>query len=341
MQANPIFSPVKRLHSVLAIVLSAVLLATVTARDVSGLRGDWRFLSLELTPLSNENTVNSTVWDFSGCSPVEERAEAYARRVRNIVYEDIAGRCRAYLIAGDSVYYRGYNQGRHERMIAEGNIPAMAPGGFHAGDSLRAEGMVYDVPSSERGLHSGRRVGVGRLVYFGDTVSGVRLFEEVFSVTKAVGGDSVGVPERFALYRWFCPGDTLPLAVQIESGAGENLSRRLFVDRESLSHAAEKDKQTENESGDEAIMSVLRGAAVEVGPGTISISFPPSPLSAELDISLMDVAGNIYSSVRHILPAEEASTVELPRSSCPRGRYIVAVRLRGNPEINYKIYVDL
>ncbi len=331
----------KRLHSVLAIVLSAVLLAPVTARDVSSLRGDWRFLSLELTPLSDEAVVNSTVWDFSGCSPVDERAEAYTRRVRNIVYEDIAGRCRAYLIAGDSVYYRGYNQGRHERMIADGNIPAMAPESFHAGDSLRAEGMVYDMPSSERGLHSGRLVGVGRLVYFGDTVSGARLFEEVFSVTKAVGGDSVGVPERFALYRWFCPGDTLPLAVQIESGAGENLSRRLFVDRESVADAAEKDRRGETGPTGEAVLRVLRGGAVEVGPGSVSISFPPSPLSAELDISLMDAAGNIYSSVRHILPAEEASRVELPRSSCPRGRYIVAVRLRDNPEINYKIYVDL
>lgn len=323
-------------------VFVTVLLSVLAALPASGevLR---RELGLELTPLPAE-AMSGPVWDFSGCSTIDARPKACARFAKSVYYEELDGRCRAYFVRNDTVFYRGYNIGRHERMLVDGLLPVAhlsSCAGAVSGGGFTAAGLLYDIATAESGFCRGGVLADGMLVFHGDTIRGVRLVREDLEVRKCVGGDSTGVVERGSVFRWIRRGEVLPLAVQtVRSGEeGDGLvSSRLYA-----TDFTEIGPLTPEEGtivpGEH--MRVISGAGVSVGADEIEVSFPAPASAFFIDIHLLDLAGNLYRSVRHELAPDVVNRVCLPRAGCPRGRYVVAISICDNPSLGFKLFADL
>ncbi len=73
----------------------------------------------ELVPMDAGKIESMTMWDFSKLSAIDDHSKAYGNIVGNVMYIDVDGQCRAFLLKGDSLLYRGYNSGRLERMLLE------------------------------------------------------------------------------------------------------------------------------------------------------------------------------------------------------------------------------
>lgn len=317
----------------LAIILCLIPLVSTAAEKVD--------LRRELTPFAAD-LLQDKEWDFTKLSTVDDAAAAYTAFRAGVYYESTGPSCRAYALCGDTLVYRGYNAGRHEKMLLD--VPA--PSRMTCGDrgctfksSFSGRGLLYgEYATSETGTLSAEGCGVGRLILYGDTVAAY-LHRETISTSKFVEGDSAAVAGRITIYRWLLDGWVCPVAVQTESDDGRSSLFAVdeFRAKELISNTA-KPAETPD---DEAVMAVLESAYGRRTPSGVEVGFragadtdtPPLPV----DVYLMDSTGNIYASVT----TESSATCCLPLPPVYAGALFVAVNASGRAGLSYKFMVGL
>ena len=291
--------------------------------------------STELVPLSADEVEKAKVWNFSGRAVVREDAPNYVIFDEGIFYENFGESCRAYAVAGDSLFFRGYNIGRGERMnVTEGEGFSLLPQDFEQRAAYSAQGRNREgLPTAEGGTVVYSVSGPGRVIIGCDTIRNVSLNRIEFKAVKTVADTVLIVDNNFTVYNWTAPGSAFPLAVQYAAGDEAQLYVRA-LDGEDFA-AEEADVAID----EEAAMSVLEGASVETGSGTVQLRFPAGCEAFDVDVYLLDASGYLYAQ-RTVNTADDFPCV-FETSGLRHGQYIVAVNLSENPALNRKILVVL
>lgn len=319
-------------------ILFAITLCLFPLVSMAAERVDLR---RELTPFA-VGQLEDRVWDFTTLSTVDDAATAYTAFKAGVYYESTGPSCRAYAQCGDTLVYRGYNTGRHEKML----LDAPAPSRVTRGDRGRAfkssfggRGLLYgEYATSETGTLSSEGCGYGRLVMYGDTVAAY-LHKETISTSKLVEGDSAAVAGRITIYRWLLDGGVCPVAVQTESDDGR--SSLFAVDEFRAKELISNTARPEEAPDDAAVMAVLESAYGRRTPSGVEVGFragadtdiPP----LHVDVYLMDSTGNIYASAT----TESSATCCLPLPPVYTGALFVAVNASGRAGLSYKFMVGL
>ena len=247
----------------LAITLCLFPLVSMAAERVD--------LRRELTPFA-VGQLEDRVWDFTKLSTVDDAATAYTAFKAGVYYESTGPSCRAYAQCGDTLVYRGYNTGRHEKMLLDMPAPSRVTRGDRGRafkSSFGGRGLLYgEYATSETGTLSSEGCGYGRLVMYGDTVAAY-LHRETISTSKLVEGDSAAVAGRITIYRWLLDGGVCPVAVQTESDDGRSSLFAVdeFRAKELISNTAKPAEAPD----DEAVMVVLESAYGRRTPSGVEV----------------------------------------------------------------------
>lgn len=292
--------------------------------------------AMEVVPLSVDEVEKSTTWNLSGRSVVRDDGRAYVFVDEGFIYESFGGSCRAYALVGDSLFFRGYNVGRHERMnVTEGEGFVLAPQDAGQTATYVAEGRNRDnVRTAEAGSVTYTVLGPGRIVMGLDTIRNVSLNRMEFDAVKSVGDSALTTGRKFVVYNWTVPSSPYPIAVQF-AGEGEPVLYLRPLDGEEM--LAEEDSEVLPD--DEAVMRVLDGATVSTGSGTLTLTFPEGCEAFDVDIYMLDAPGFLYAH-KEVNTADGFPCV-FETADLKHGQYIVAVNLRDNPALNRKILVVL
>ncbi len=329
----------KRLPLLFVFSLISGLAVSIGARS-----GENTALRFELTMPELEKLEDSPVWDFSGCSTVDDNAKACVRKSKGVIYESAFGPCHAYLEIGDSIFYRGFNIGRNERMLVRDTV-CVARRPFVAGETLesffRGEGLTY---GKDTALVSGyvrtEVLGRGTFISASDTVRGACLIKEYMKMDFAES-DTVAPfrSDSTVVYRWFGGdrGDVLAIA-KTGMSAWDGRSRFFMAERFYVEDDDAKDVETVPA---EALQSFLESASVHVGEGDVTVEFSSAPTSFQLNAFIMDLSGNIYSSRRIAVGAGEEVSFTIPSTGAPYGRNILSLSVEGLEGVNHKFFVEL
>lgn len=302
-------------------------------------------LSREFAPLDDKSIENSDLWNFSHQSAIDERSNCFARIVGDELFEQLDDCCRAYWLRADSMYFRGYNVGRNERMLVDSLLPAAI---FPIGKDIRlcgeytAHGDINaDIATIECGTHSAEAVASGTAIVDADTIPGVFLFKETFNYAKRFAEDPAqeATAQSIVIYRWFMSGMRLPFAVQRQTGNAE--SRLFAVSADDISDIMKRaDKETQSVPTEEELLGILQSATISLQGHDINVNIQPcAGYAIDIEVYLLDVAGNSYSRAGGQLPSDTGIGLSVPSHLC--GQYIVAVCVRDNPGLNHKILVYL
>lgn len=328
-----------RMPRLLSTALALLLSAAATAAE-SRLP-----LPRELASFDDKSIESSDLWNFSHQSAIDERGNCFARIVGDEMFEQLDDCCRAYWLRADSMYFRGYNVGRNERMLVDSLLPAAI---FPIGKDIRlcgeytAHGDINaDIATIECGTHSAEAVACGTAIVDADTIPGVFLLKETFNYAKRFADDPAQetTEQSTVIYRWFLPGMRLPFAVQRQE---DNAGSRLFVvsayDISDIMKRA--DKATESIPTEDELIKILQSATVSQQGHDININIQScAGYAIDVDVYLLDVAGNAYSHAGGQVPSNTGINLSVPSHLC--GQYIVAVCVRDNPGLNHKIFVYL
>lgn len=298
--------------------------------------GEKRLLSRELVPMSREQIEKSTLWNFDNQNTVDERSRAYVRRAGNVLYENADGLCRAYLLCGDTVVYRGYNAGRKEYMLADSAAPAYClPEGFTS--PYTAHGLLdVDFRLSAEGRLACRVYGPGCMVAGGDTLRRVYVVAERHSELRSYSDSVPSIPDSLLVYKWLQLGSPLPLAMQCGS-AGQ---KHLYVADTQVLIVDDADT-TEGTDTEPYIVRMLEEAAVSASDSSISVDFSAFATDACIDVYLLDING--YAYLHECVAPQPGGNVSFrfPVPQTLSGRHIVALCAHDNPALNRKIFVSL
>ncbi len=297
-------------------------------------------LGREVAPFEPDE-LRAAVWDTDRRSTLDDHAAVFTSAAAGAYYEWAPDRCRSYALRGDTLVYRGYNIGRHERMLLEGPAPSRLVGGGAPGaafaTAFAARGLLYDrFGSAETGALTAEVLAAGVLVAGGDSV-GVMLQREVIEASKIYDGDSCAVAQRAVILRWLRPGEMHPLALQVQCGAEPP---RLFVVPEVPAAEAEADGAPLQAPApdDRAIMDVLESASAVLTPDGLELSLARGAGAAwTVNAYLIDTTGNIYASTT--MEADGRCTLPVPGAYS--GRLFVVVCCAERPELQYKFFAGL
>ncbi|MDE6269302.1 MAG: hypothetical protein K2M12_00410 [Muribaculaceae bacterium] len=318
-------------------ILVSVVLAVV-ALQLTAATGARVALKRELVPFEVDE-LEAPVWDTDRRSTLDDHAPAYTRLAAGVYYEWAPDRCRSYALKGDTLVYRGYNAGRHERMLLDVEAPSrVADGATASGFSgaFTARGLLYDrYPTIETGTLQTSVLGSGRLVISGDSIPAI-LQREIIDTQKSFEGDSCSAREHTVIYRWLRRGDLHPLAMQIEA---DGLTPRLFAaDEIGSGDSAPGTDGTEDTRSVENIMAVLESATAVRTASGVDVSFGRgADTPFDVDVYLIDTTGNIYASAT--ISCDD--TCSLPLPAVYAGQLFVTVCCAENPELRYKFFAGI
>lgn len=296
-------------------------------------------LSREIVPFEADE-LEAPVWDTDRRSALDDHAPVFTRLAAGVYYESGPDCCRAYALNGDTLVYRGYNVGRHERMLLDGAALSRLVGdasGVGFAGAFSARGLVYDrLPTSEEGSLESVTVASGTIVINGDSIP-VGLHREIISSRKGFEGDSVAIPGRTVIYRWLRPGAMHPVALQIE--AAGVLPRLFAVDDAYAAGVGTRPDPSGPQSVDNAaIMAVLESAVAVRTASGVEVRFGSAgAVPFDVDVYLIDTTGHIYASAR--IAADEACDLPVPAAYV--GQLFVSVCCAANPELRYKFFAGL
>lgn len=298
--------------------------------------GEKRLLSRELVPMSHGLIEKSTMWNFDNQNTVDERSRAYVRRAGSVLYESADGVCRAYLLHGDTVVYRGYNAGRKEYMLADSAAPAYClPEGFTS--PYASQGLLdVDFRLLAEGRVDCRVFGPGSIVAGGDTLRSVYVVAELHNELRSYSDSIPSIPDSMLVYKWLQPGSSLPLAMQCERGGQKHL---YVADTHEL--ILDNDIDIDDTDIDSDIVRMLEAASVSASYGSISVDFSGFCVQTLIDIYLLDING--YAYLHECVTPQAGGCVSF-RFTVPQslsGRHIVALCAHDNPALNRKIFVSL
>lgn len=278
------------------------------------------YLAPSVIDIFDGNSDGIPIWRIADCGHADHSHFARLRiNPKGEYFEVINGVTDIYLFKNDTIHYRGWNRGRSSSVLCNNPVPLFPLSNdccVEICSSFTGKGIhCVDTPFVFEGMASGKKMGRGILILSpADTLDNVTLVHETRQFQIRLH-DEVSDPEHssaVSIYRWYCEGDSLPFAIQYKTG-GES---RLYIDdRSSI------DKSDENEA---AIKEWLSNIAMQVSAGIISFRTPSIDIEAVLDIYVMDVAGNIYSS-RNISASFEGSSFDIPVKDIPHGNYIVSI----------------
>ncbi len=309
----------------------------------------------------DERTVwefsKGSFWDFTKLSVVDNDSKAMSRLDGNIYFESLDETCRAYVLRGDTLFFRGYNIGRGEHVLANDFLPLThlpQKIGTSLVNNYIGKGLYYvDLQIMEQGTHTAQSIDRGRaMILPGDTIKNVFLIKEIFDLHREISPD--GKPfcvdtipmQQTVIYRWMYQNEITPIAVQIEQytensdGGMQQLSKRMFVCR-SFSIESDESQNDADIPDDNYILQTLQSAEIQTNNNEIAISFNPISTEFGIDIYLLDLTGNIYAQTSLSLTQNEPNSAILNTSTVPQGSYIVAICYSENPELNYKIAITI
>lgn len=301
-------------------------------------------LKAELTPFDTGIIEKSATWDFGRQSTIDDNAAAYTRAAAGIIYESVGERCRAYAFRGDTLFYRGYNAGRREKMLVESMVPVRTSAlraGEYFENGFHARGAIdVDFLTAESGSHRSEVAAEGTAIVHGDTLRNVVLLKETFNCIKYAAGDTLadrcGEREHTVIYRWLCREYVLPFAVQYVTGSGTD---RLFVaDRIQIADMPEGEIPSGDYDDEGSIQKCLESAYARKAAEGIEVGFAETaPSRMPIELYLIDAGGNAYARSTGMLG--EQCLLAIPHGL--HGQYIIAVVLTERPRLNHKFMIGL
>ncbi len=339
-----------------AIAANCVYARSEQTRVFNVERSPFGSLSLENNPINAEADKTDRIWDFSSQSVVADKLRNSAKIHKNVYFEDIEGCCRAYVLRGDSLFFRGYNLGRSQHVLTDAYFPVLKlplqVGDTHTNSYSGQGRYCVDYCIFDIGIHETEVVVSGRAVLnSGDTINDVYLIKERFDYKQKIcvkttnaEADST-VRHRSIIYRWITKHSVLPIAVQIvcdeeeSPGTMTHNPARLYVT--GSSNTAGKDDNAADKTSDESIQQTLQATEVSVNSGHLEVTFPTVTTEADINIHLLDISGNIYATQSQHLDPDGNNRYIFDVSTATHGRYIVAVCHAQKPSLNHKIGITL
>ena len=280
------------------LILYAVTASAVPVSAQGGISDDQRKASASLIKLDayqglDEAELSSGVWLF--CGRAELGALTGETYYDGALYVETLGeRSDYFVLAGDSLAWTGYSQGRSLGMLPD-NPFSLRPLKIAYNDTkipvtnniktYSSKGLL-NVRSrlSARGETSFQSIRQGKgLVMAGDTIDNIVLTRHTddYIIRSEETGDT-DTTSRI-VYRWFEKDSAIPLAIQTDGILYLNTSLP----------ESPQDELSDGQDNTDHIQSVIDEAIVERDGSTVIVR-----LSEELPlhIYIMDIPGNIYSS---------------------------------------------
>lgn len=302
-------------------------------------------LEKELTPMSSIERSGG-FWDFTQCSEIDSHAGAYVMESKPMLFEDFDGVCRSYIWKEDTLYYRGYNIGRLERMRFNDNVPSRSTQhDFFVDTDYSARGNDSYFETGERGRYSSQQLVSGNLVYGIDTIRNVTLWEETIVAAKQYGNDSAAYQTQTTVYKWV-DATGIPIAAQINTQeATDDCLSRLFIsdfsklkfERPELfdSYIERSGQNGELERQYAHIMS----AEVIANGNIITVCLTNASTPFNVIMGITDSTGNLYYYEEKMIDGPEK--ISISHASRSGNTCILSIKLSEFPEYERKIYLGI
>lgn len=288
-----------------------------------------------------EDGLAGLVWDATA---LEKVAEGTGNRIGFFedgnVAEVLDESSRFYTVLGDSVFFRGFSEGRHTAFVAK-SLPAWRMYGDSVGSfRLELAGTDHGIQMVlDDDVRVERPVRGEFVRAFDDTLRNVSMVRERHAVVERLAtGDSIQ-SYSYDICRWFAAGDRLPFAIQYNTN-DFNASRLYMSDIELAASGAPEDGISEQE-----VAAILAGMSVSVGrDGSVTVGRKGDfDLPGEFTCSLVDAAGNEYGFCRFSFEAGDATAQADFGSlgSLPRATYLLIIGYEPMPGITEKQIVVL
>lgn len=276
--------------------------------------------------------LHSGVWAFAQQDTVGEVFEGFASLQGSTLFDGVEC-CRAYVQRNDSVFFRGYNRGRDESMLADSYVFAERlprAVGQSVTSNFTGHGLLWAMlPFDESGSLTNEVIATGSCVIApGDTIFNAILTKSVLECTRVYSATD-SEDYSTVIYRWYAnTSGLIPIAKQVENYVAGNASP---ISSTLITPFIEGDDSL----GIDYIKNVIESAVVSINNGYISLSF--SGNDVPIVVYLLDIMGNVYA----VAEGSSAVGVDIPCGGCASGNYIVSIRSQSYPEVERKIVITL
>lgn len=294
-----------------AIIISYLRAASAEAREMKG------YVGLDQGELGKNEWVLCGRAELDGrCADVSISDSAYIERLPD--REDF------FIIRKDRLLWTGYHIGRRLGVLADNPVYVFGSKDFTVDSTSVAFHSIgrLDVNSviEEQGNLKWNVEGYGRLLISpSDTLRNVILTRQVVQ-SRMIIADSVAELEQRVIYRWYDTHSIEPVAIQCND--------ELFVDVD-LVECLSADECDGGNENPERIQRIIDSATVEYDDAKVVVR-TEEPIN--LNVYIMDVAGNIYVSASGLSDRFELLTTDLPLN-----QYIISIVSDSNPLYTRKI----
>ncbi len=273
--------------------------------------------------------LNSSTWDVESKSVVDDYPQFDISISDAGIYKEKYGnKIQLYLLKCDTLYYRGFTIGRTIGASVD-TSSAIVTFPLLESDSkqyslrqsvFQMSEFAYQAEVNTKTEYIKR----GKLIIGSDTLSTILMKEQRNAIAYVVKDSStVTVPYEELIFRWYTDNSYIPIAIQCKFQ--EWTAPRLFVKK----NIQASEFTTDDVSPD--IESIIEEALINIDNKSVSVTLGYAP-TAIVDISIVDLIGNIYGHSSGILDAAE-NTFTINTGDIPHGSYMLVITISG--EIGY------
>ncbi|MDE6157621.1 MAG: hypothetical protein K2F78_05690 [Muribaculaceae bacterium] len=308
--------------------LIILLLTTLSAAKPETTR-----LPIEKVPFS-EDALSKNVWDGSRQSTINDRVSVDISMFENgLIRESVEGRTELYLLRNDSVYWRGFNQGRKiggllDSTVLYATLPLTETDtrivSYNASANL--SGRHY---FNQTGKYTSEYIGAGTFIATScDSIPAILIREKRCSTRFYAGNDSIKTDSlHVVFYRWYEKSSLIPFALQVTSEDG---SSRLFTADDFQLDKASVDAYPDKEMR----QAILDSSAISIGAGSVNVILN-GVTGVDAEVFLVDIPGNIYGKTHKALEFGQ-NIFSISTTGLASGNYMIIIIVDGEPPLTKK-----
>lgn len=273
--------------------------------------------------------LNSSTWNVQTKSVIDDYPQFDISISNAGIYKEKYGKkTQLYLLKCDTLYYKGFTIGRTIGASVD-TTSAIVTFPLLESDSKQYSHRQSVFQMSDFAYHTEIKTKIeyikrGKLIIERDTLSTFLMKEQRNAIAYVVKDSStVTVPYDEIIFRWYTHNSYIPIAIQCKFQ--EWRAPRLYVKK----NIQPSEFTTDNVSPD--IESIIEEALINVDAKSVSVTLGYAS-TAIVEISIVDLIGNIYGHSSGILDATE-NTFIINTGDIPHGSYMLVISISG--EIDY------
>lgn len=313
-----------------------------------------RNLSCEITPIPQDHITESDTWDFSFQRILsDDSPTVMTLHGDSLLSESLPDLQHWFGIRGDSLLEFG--EETRSYMIYPDTLTQAFCFPLSAGDavtdSYRGSGRIYSrYPMAEHGTYITEVGKTGKLILApGDTIGNVTVTRQSRSVLRGINLAASAIDslpadslESYGItfYRWYAPGDPLPLAIMKSvSTAGVDVVRAFMIDPADISQRPAK-SGTDTDISPAQLAEILAAASVTVTDREVNVAVNlPEDLSLTVCTDVVDLQGNLY--LHRETECSGEAVITMPTTGLNPGEYLVAISTPMLPDHLEKRYIHI